>query len=252
MKKLILFVVLGLCATGLFAQSAAQLKNEGNAALRSKQYKVALQKYEAFLNAEDTQKDFPLVYNTAICAYKTKDYAKAEKYFTQSCKNNYKSSKAYYYCALMQKKQKHYDAMLATLKKGIEVCKGKNKKLIKALSKHYLLEGQKAQKAKNFTKAKGLYEKACEKKSKLQVDAFASLGTLYYNEGARVVQQVTPIANKNPEKYKSESKVAKGHYIKALEYLGKAKKLAPTRKDILTTIGTVRKALSTVNKALKK
>ncbi len=243
MKKLILFVAVCLCTAGVFAQSAAQLKNEGNAALKARNYKVAMEKYEAFMNAPDTQQDFPLVFNTAYCAGKIKNYAKAEKYFAQSIKNNYKASKSYYYCALMQKKQNHYDQMVATLNKGIEACKGKNSKLIKELSKYYLISGQKAQKAKDFTKAEELYKKAGEKKSKLQVDAFASLGTMYYNQGAQIMQKATPIANKEPEKYKAESVKAKGYYQKALNTLQKAKQLAPTRKDILTTLSTVKKLL---------
>ncbi len=243
MKKLILFAAVCLCTAGVFAQSAADLKNAGNEALRSKKYKVAIEKYEAYMNAPDTEKDIPLVYNTAICAYKIKNYAKAEKYFTKSIENKYKLSKAYYYCALMQKKQNKFDAMVTTLNQGIEACKGKNSKLVKALSKHYLIAGQKAQKAKKFAKAEELYKKASERKSKLQVDAFASLGTMYYNQGAEIMQKATPIANKEPEKYKAESVKAKGYYQKALNILQKAKQLAPTRKDILTTLSTVKKLL---------
>lgn len=240
MKKLILLVAVCLCTAGVFAQTAAKLKNEGNAAIKSKNYKLALEKYEAFMNAEDTTQDFPLVFNAGYCAMKIKNYATAEKYYEQSIKNNYKTSKAYYYCALAQKKQKQFDKMVATLNKGIAACKGKNSKLIKALSKHYLISGQKAQKAKKFAEAEELYQKAGEQKSKLQVDAFASLGTLYYNKGAEIMQKATPIANKEPEKYKAESVKAKGYYKKALEVLQKAKTLNPTRKDILATITTVK------------
>ncbi|WP_282013871.1 tetratricopeptide repeat protein [Marinifilum flexuosum] len=240
MKKLILFIAVCFCATSLFAQSAAQLKNEGNAAVKSKDYKTALEKYEAFLGAEDTFEDPALVFNAAYCANKLKDYPKAEKYFAQSVANNYKLSKSYQYLASVQKKQKKMDEMVATLKKGIEAIPTKNSKLIASLSKHYLVAGQKAQKANKMDAAEDLYKKASESKSKYQADALVGLGMLYFNQGATIMQKANPIANKEPEKFKAESAKAQGFYKKAMAELTKAKALAPTREDLLQTMATVK------------
>lgn len=239
MKKFILILAVCLSAVGVFAQSAAQFKNDGNTALKSKDYKTALKNYENYLAAEDTVEDPALVFNSAYCALKIKSYAKAEKYFGMAIEKNYKASTAYQYKAIAQKSQNKFDAMEATLNAGIAACPTKNSKLISALTKHYLLEGQKAQKAEKFEVAEGLYKKAGEVKSKLQADALYSLGTLYYNKGAKIMQAATPVANTEPEKYKSESEIAKSYFQKAIAELNKAKVIAPNRQDVTSSISTI-------------
>ncbi len=240
MKKLILSIAICFCVAGVFAQSAASLKNDGNAALRSKDYKTAMEKYEAFLDAEGTSNDPALVFNTAYCANKLKNYVKAEKYFGLSVKNNYKLSKSYYYLAMMQKKQKKTDEMLATLQKGIKACPGKTSQMTVAIAKHYLLEGQKAQKANQFSTAETCYKKASEVKSKLQVSSLMGLGMLYFNEGAKIMQKANPFANKNPDKFKAESGKAQSFYKKALAELIKAKKIAPSDGELSKQISKVK------------
>jgi len=240
MKKFILILAVCLSAVGVFAQKAAQFKNEGNAALKSKNYKTALESYEKFLDAEDTVEDAALVFNSGYCAIKIKDYAKAEKYFGMAVEKKYKISTAYRYKAIAQKSQKKFDDMVATLTEGIAACPTKNSKLISALAKHYLLQGQKAQKADKFEVAEGLYKKAGGVKSKLQADALFSLGNLYYNKGAKIMQVATPVANSAPEKYKAESVKAKSYFQKAIVELNKAKVIAPTREDITATITTIK------------
>ncbi|MBL4559761.1 MAG: hypothetical protein COC06_03700 [Bacteroidales bacterium] len=240
MKKFILILAVCLSAVGVFAQKAAQFKNEGNVALKSKDYKTALECYEKFLGAEDTIEDAALVFNSGYCAIKVKDYAKAEKYFGMAAEKNYKASTAYRYKAIAQKNQKKFDEMVATLTEGIAACPTKKTKLISALAKHYLLQGQKAQKADKFEVAEGLYKKAGDVKSKLQADALFSLGTLYYNKGAKIMQVATPVANTAPEKYKAESVKAKSYFQKAIIELNKAKVIAPTREDVTATIATIK------------
>ncbi|WP_372751069.1 tetratricopeptide repeat protein [Labilibaculum sp.] len=240
MKKIILIIAVCLSAVGVFAQSAAQFKNDGNTALKSKDYKSALANYEKFLGAEDTVDDPALVFNSGYCAIKIKDYAKAELYFGQSIENNYKKSTAYYYKSIAQKNQKKSEEMVSTLEEGIEACPTKKSKLVKALAKHYLIEGQKAQKANEFEAAQTLYQKAATDKSKYQADALFSLGTLYYNQGAKIMQAATPVANTEPEKYKEESVKANSFYQKAIVELNKAKTIAPSREDIASTISTVK------------
>jgi tetratricopeptide (TPR) repeat protein len=240
MKKIILILAVCLSAVGVFAQSAAQFKNDGNTALKSKDYKSALANYEKFLGAEDTVDDPALVFNSGYCAMKIKDYAKAENFFSQSIESKYKLSSAYYYKSLAQKNQKKSEEMVTTLKEGIAACPTKKSKLVAALSKHYLIEGQKAQKDSKFEVAEDLYQKAGATKSKLQADALFSLGTLYYNQGAKIMQAATPVANTQPEKYKEESVKAKSFYQKAIVELNKAKAIAPAREDIKSTISTIK------------
>ncbi|MDM8158760.1 hypothetical protein QUH73_02905 [Labilibaculum sp. K2S] len=240
MKKIILILAICFSAVGVFAQSAAQFKNDGNTALKSKDYKTALVNYEKYLAAEDTEKDPALVFNLGYCAIKLKKYAKAEQYFGQSIENKYKTSIAYQYKAKAQKSQKKYEDMIVTLNEGIAACPTKNSKLVSELAKHYLLEGQTAQKADKFEVAEDLYKKAGNVKSKLQVDALFSLGTLYYNKGAKIMQAATPTANTEPENYKAESAKAKTYFQKAIVELNKAKAIAPAREDVTSTITTIK------------
>lgn len=48
--------------------------------------------------------------------------------------------------------------MVATLKAGIAAVPAKNAKLSKTLAKHYLIEGQKAQKSSKYAKAEAAYK----------------------------------------------------------------------------------------------
>lgn len=240
MKKFILLLAVCFSISAAFAQSAATLKNEGNAELKAKNYKGALEKYEAFMSAEDTFEDAALVFNSGYCAIKVKDYAKAVKYFGESIDNKYKLSSAYRFKALAEKKQKNIDAMIATLNAGIAACPTKNSKMTKMLATHFLKEGVAAQKANKFAAAEASFKKAIEVKSKKKADALVSLGTLYYNEGAKIMQAATPIANTQPDKYKAESAKAQSYYKKAVAELNKAKAIDPAREDVTATLATLK------------
>ena len=54
MKKLILTLVVCLSVLGAFAQDAVQLKNDGNAALKAKDYKMAIVHLENYLKLYTT------------------------------------------------------------------------------------------------------------------------------------------------------------------------------------------------------
>jgi tetratricopeptide (TPR) repeat protein len=229
---------------GLFAQSAAELKNAGNAALKAKDYKTALENFEKFMGAPDTFEDAAVVFNSAYSAIKVKEYEKAVKYFDQSITAKYKLSSAYRFKAIALKKMNKVDEMVATLKAGIEACPTKNKKMLKTLGTHYLKEGVAAQKANKNDVAVAAFTKAAELKyKKNQVNAFLSLGTLYYNEGAKILQAATPIANSNPDKYKAEKGKAMNSFNKAIEYLNKAGELDPANEAVKGQIAAVKGAM---------
>lgn len=244
MKRFIFSFIVCFSVVSSFAQSAAQYKNDGNAAIKSKDYKKALENYEKFLAAEDTTEDPALVFNTGYCAMKIDEFAKAEKYFGQSIASKYKLSNSYYYQALAQKSQDKFTEMISTLNAGIAACPTKNSKMVSMLAKHFLLEGQEAQKSDKFEDAENLYSKAAKIKSNMQADALFSLGTLYYNKGAKIMQAATPIANAEPDKYKAESETAKLFFKKAMDELAKAKAIAPTREDISSTMNTIQGLLN--------
>ena len=84
---LLLFTMLG-AAYAQDEKSAAELKNEGNAALKAKDYKTALASFEAAIEAWDEAEDMDaaMVYNAATCARKIKDNDKALKFYGQAKK----------------------------------------------------------------------------------------------------------------------------------------------------------------------
>ena len=144
MKRIFLVIAFCFGMVAGFAQDAVdaiKLKNEGNEALRAKDYKKALGLYEkAIANWGDAEEDKAMNYNAGVCAYKTKSYDSAVKYFAKSIDNNYKVGTSYLYKATCQLKGGDKAAYAATLTEGIE--KNPNDaKLKSSLAKYYLKEG---------------------------------------------------------------------------------------------------------------
>jgi len=137
MRRLLLVFVLCLGAVVGFAQdekTAVDIKNDGNEALRAKNYAGALQLFEKALgkwNAEpqdsaqlalyDMATDTALVYNMAVCAYQSKTYDKAIKYFDESIAMDYKKETAYLYKAYTYRKMNNDDEYLKTLEEALAV-----------------------------------------------------------------------------------------------------------------------------------
>ena len=243
MKKLILTLVVCLSVLGAFAQDAVKLKNDGNAALKAKDYKTAIVHLENYLRTPEASEDIKTVYNVGSAAYKVKDYAKSVIYFDKAIAAKYKLSTSYLYKATCLKKLKKYDEMIAALKAGIAAVPAKNAKLAKMLAKQYLIEGQAAQKASKFEDAENLYKEASEVKSAMKTDAIVSLGSLYFGEGAKIQTAANPIANTNKVKFASEIAKAKSYYKKAIAQYTKAKTLAPAREDIDSLLTEVKAVL---------
>jgi len=243
MKKLILTLVVCMSVLGAFAQDAIQLKNDGNAALKAKDYKTAIVHLENYLRTPEAADDIKTVYNVGYAATKVKDYAKAVIYFDKTIAANYKLSSSYLRKAGAQKKLKKFDDMIATLKAGIAANPTKNSKLSKMLAKHYLIAGQKAQKASKFAAAEASYKKAIEVKSSMKTDAIVSLGSLYFGEGAKIQAAANPYANTDKDKFAAEMVKAKAFYTKASAEYNKAKTLAPQREDIDSLLNDVKAVL---------
>ena len=145
MKKILLLLVLGISMMSGFAQdqSATTLKNDGNDALRNKDYKTALAKFEAYLatGEEGVADDVATIYNAGYCGYKTKAYDKSIKYMQDAIDKNYeKAETAYQIIAYSYKKKKDDANYEATLKKGFDAFP-QSKKIKGMLVKHYLGEG---------------------------------------------------------------------------------------------------------------
>jgi tetratricopeptide (TPR) repeat protein len=103
MKKLIFIVLMLVVVSAVNAQAPektfADLKNEGNAAIKIKDYAKALDLYEQALVKLGNQPiaDTSMIYNMGICAISSKNYEKALKYFDQSIAMNYKKANSLVY-----------------------------------------------------------------------------------------------------------------------------------------------------------
>lgn len=123
MKYLATLSLVLLMSLGAIAQeeSAAELKNQGNEALRSKNYKGALELFEKAIAAwGEEEMDAAMVYNTATSARKIKNYDKAQKYYAESKKLNYKADVSTYYIASSLKSMGKNEEMEKVLLAGID------------------------------------------------------------------------------------------------------------------------------------
>lgn len=243
MKRIAFILLSILFSAGVFAQEpGAAEKNAGNDALKAKNYAEALKKYEEYLKIVD-YKDNATVFNTAYCANKIKDYAAAEKYFDMSIKNKYKAASSYLGKAQALKNQKKDADMLVTLQEGLKAFPG-NMKLETMYATYYLKEGQKFQKAGNESKAAENYTKITSLSNKsFKTQGYVSLAGLFFNNGAKILQDATPIANTDKAKYDAEKAKAVNDFKKAKDYLTQAQSLEPANQDVKDLMKQVNEAL---------
>ena len=135
-----IFITINSSSIVISAQEAAELKNAGNEALRNKDYKTALTKFEAYLASgeEGTATDKASIYNAGFCGYKLENIEKATKYLQKSIELKYKADYASYYIADLykEKDEAKYLELLADGLKKYPTSKIK-KYFMGGLTKHY-------------------------------------------------------------------------------------------------------------------
>ena len=105
MKRLFYVFIMCMSVLAVNAQvvekTFADLKNEGNAAIKIKDYPKALDLYEQALVkwGDKPVADTSMIYNMGICAISAKNYEKALKYFDQAILMNYKKVNSLLYKA---------------------------------------------------------------------------------------------------------------------------------------------------------
>jgi tetratricopeptide (TPR) repeat protein len=200
MKQIFLIIAFCFGMTAGFAQDAVdaiQLKNDGNDALRDKDYKKALELFEKSVASwGEEEPDNAMIYNAGFCAYKTKQFDKAVKYFDQSIGSDYKVSTAYLYKADSQKKAGDDKGFVETLTAGL-ASDPSDAKMKSMLSNYYLQEGND-----------------------------------FYKKGATILQQAAAdvTAGKyltTDDQYKKATDEAKGEFKKALPLFEKALEIEP-------------------------
>lgn len=115
-----LIVICLILLTSVIAQaqeSAAELKNAGNAALTAKDYATAAEKYEAYFatGEEDAVSDFKTVYNLATCYDKLGKDAEATAKYNVCIENGYRADMASYKVAGYKKEAGDVDAYIAAM-----------------------------------------------------------------------------------------------------------------------------------------
>lgn len=243
MKKLFLFLVVSLLVSNVFAQTAdpAQLRKDGDEALKAKNYAVAYEKYNAYISAGN--QDTIVIYNCAVCADNTNKYAEAAKYFDQSVKLGYNPESSYVGLAKAYMNLKKEPELAATVKAGLEKFPA-NKNLEKIIYVFSMKEGQAQQKAGEVKKAAESFTDALIVTDKtMKTNVLLSLGILYYNKGAGVLTKATPLATSDPDKYKAEKEAANGDFKKASDYLKEALELSPDNANAKKTLDAVTAAM---------
>jgi tetratricopeptide (TPR) repeat protein len=212
MKQFLLALLFCFGGVVAFAQedkTAVDFKNEGNEALRAKDYTKALQLYEQALSKwGDEPKDTAMVYNMAVCAYQVKDYDKALKFLDESIAMNYKKETALQYKANIYQLTKDDESYVKALEEALAVSPD-NSKIKSRLATFYLKEAN-----------------------------------VYYTEGAKILKSAADDVTAGKYKttddaYKTAVEKANNEFEKALPIIDKALAIDPentTGKQLKTTI----------------
>lgn len=210
-------LLLCLSMTTLFAQESIKLQNAGNDAMKAKDYAKALENYEKAMSVWGTApQDYAMYYNSAFCAFQSKDFDKAIKYFDVCAANNYKPEDALFNKSIIYKIQKNNDAYLKVINEGVtkfpESAKFKGE-----LSKNFLVEGI-GRYNKGNTILKGAVDKINAKKYKDANDpGYKAEIASAKKEFADAIPSLTKAIELNPADEKAkELKAACEKQVKAL------------------------------------
>ncbi|NPA36337.1 MAG: tetratricopeptide repeat protein [Chlorobi bacterium] len=217
MKYLLTLSLALFVMTGIMAQdkTAAEYKNEGNAALKSKDFKTALANYEKAIElwGDSEELDAPTVYNAATSARKLKDYDKAIEYYKKSKELNYRPDISTYYIAFSLKNQ------------------GKEKEMEQVLLSAL----------KEFPNSKYIGHM-----KKMLVTYYLKEGSVPFNEAAKIWESYNSLseAQRTKELYDKTAVKANAKYEEAKPYFEKVLEIDPTNAN-------AKKALTEINNNLK-
>ncbi len=157
MRKLVVLLILCFSFSVLHAQKVEILKSEGDKAYNTKQYALALSKYEKALTAWGSKPaDNAMIFAMGACAYNVKDMKKSRKYIDMTIAAGYNLDMAYQYRACIMLAENNPEGYVKTLYEGL--AKVPNSKAMKeSLAKHYYEEGN-----KHYHKGKDILKKATD------------------------------------------------------------------------------------------
>lgn len=243
MKKVILLLAFCLSIGNLFAQDADKLRDEGDTALKAKNYPEALTKYSAFLEATNYE-DTGRIFNAGFCADQAKKYEEAVKFFDMSIQKNYNTDDSYVGKAKALRDLNKAAEFTATVEAGLKAFPD-NTNLEKMLYVYCMKQAQAAQKAGKIDEAEELFKDVLVINNKTyKGNALYSLGILFYNNGAKTLQAATPLATSDADKYATEKAKATADFKKSKDYLEQGLAITPENESIKKSLDAVNKNLA--------
>lgn len=125
MKKIfVMLMMMVALAPASMAQekTADDYKNDGNAAVREKNYQAALEAYKQAITMWGDEADAKTVYNAADCAKRIGDNNVAIEYYNKSIALDYKVDYAKYYIAEIYGKDGKIEERIALLEESLPKC----------------------------------------------------------------------------------------------------------------------------------
>lgn len=244
MKRIILLLALCLGVGNLYAQDADKARDEGDAALKAKNYPVALAKYSEFLKATNYE-DAGRIFNAGFAADQANKPEEAAKYFDMAIQKGYNKDDSFVGKAKALRDMDKAAEFTATVEAGLKEFPN-NANLEKMLYVYCMKSGQAAQKAGKISEAEELFKDVLViGNKKYKGNALYSLGILFYNNGAKILQAATPIATTDADKYAAEKEKATADFKKAKDYLEQGAAIDAENANI-------KKSLDAVNANLKQ
>ena len=156
MKKIVLLLAFCLSIGNVFAQDADKLRDEGDAALKAKNYAEAFTKYDGFLKQTNNE-DADRVFNCAFAAFQAKKYEDAVKYYDLAIQKNKNIDDAYTGKAMALRNLNKAAEFTATVEAGLKAKPG-DADLEKLLYVYCMKQGQAVQKSGKIADAEELYK----------------------------------------------------------------------------------------------
>lgn len=221
MKKIVLLFSLCLFWGYTFAQEADKLRDEGDAAIKAKNYAEALAKYSEYLKLTNYE-DESRIFNAGFSADQVDNFEEAVRFFDMSIQKGYQKENAYVGKAKALRDLNKTDEFSAVVEEGLKAFPN-NTNLQKLHYGYFMKLAQAEQKQSDIQDAEKLFQEVLKLPNKTyQGNALYSLGILYYNHGAKALQAIASVAQTDPDKYTAEKAKIDIDFKKAKDYLEKA------------------------------
>ena len=246
MKKVIIMLALIFSAGSAFAQDANKICEEGDAAMKAKDYTTALAKYSEYLkqtNYEDGTRAFQCGY----AAFNVKNYDEAVRFCDIAIKKGAALDNAYVIKVQALRAKGDNAALVETAKAGFGAVKDKTN-LEKLVYADCMTKGQELQKAGKTKDAEAMYNNVLiVSNGEYKANALLSMGGMFYNNGTKIYQAATSLATSEPEKFNAEKTKAQDELNKAKGYLEQVIKIQPENEKAKSILNSTNDFLGKLN-----